>query len=160
MPVLQCKMFIDSKNEFFYDDPSDIDDPAVSWFLGKGEVHSTPQVAAAAVPTARLQGIVVTGDTVAQIPQPAISIIESKASTIGLVLRVDTLFIELCASVNFELTNQRNRRSYIILQCKNHPFHHESRSRKRCNKSSLGIYSLHLRLPMEARQQSVGSTNR
>ena len=67
MPVLQCKMFIDSKNELFYDYPYDIDDPAASWFLCKGEVHSTPQVAAAAVPTFRLQGIVVTGDAVAQI---------------------------------------------------------------------------------------------
>ena len=67
MPVLQFKMFLYSKNEFFDDDPHDIDDPAVSWSLGKGEVLSTPQVAAAAVPTSRLQGIVVTGDAVAQI---------------------------------------------------------------------------------------------
>ena len=59
MPVLQFNMFFDSKNELFYDDPYDIDDPAASWSLGKGEVHSSPQVAAAAVPTSRLQGIVV-----------------------------------------------------------------------------------------------------
>ena len=106
MPVLQCKMFIDSKNELFYDDPYKIDAPAAFWFLGKGEVHSSPQVAAAAVPTSRLQGIVVTGDTVAQIAQSAISIMEKHASTIGLVLRADALFIELCASDNSELTNQ------------------------------------------------------
>ena len=33
LPVLQCKMFFDSKSELFYDDPYDTDDFAVGFFF-------------------------------------------------------------------------------------------------------------------------------
>ena len=42
MPVLQCKIFVDSENDVFYDDPYDIDDPTVSWSLGQGAESPAP----------------------------------------------------------------------------------------------------------------------
>ena len=67
MLVLQWKMFIDSENELFYDDPYDADDPAIFWLFRQGGERLALQIAAAAVPTCQQRGIIITGDTVAQL---------------------------------------------------------------------------------------------
>ena len=43
MPALACKMFLDSESETFYDEPSIIDDPCISWSLGADSGCQTPQ---------------------------------------------------------------------------------------------------------------------
>ena len=35
LPVLQCKMFLDSENGLFYHDPCDIRNPTVAWLLDR-----------------------------------------------------------------------------------------------------------------------------
>ena len=94
---------------------------------------------------------------------------EKKESTIGLVLRVDTLFIELGASENSELTNQvlyvsiavriTEKEDLTLSSIVKTILSIMSCSRKGYKHLSLGIDSLHLRLPMEAHQESAGSEN-
>ena len=60
LPVVQCKMFFDSKNELFYDDPDDTDDFIVEWFLTEKDKHVARHLAAAAVPTCQQKGIIIT----------------------------------------------------------------------------------------------------
>ena len=42
MPSLACKMFLDSENETFYDEPYAIDDSSVSWSLDADGKCQTP----------------------------------------------------------------------------------------------------------------------
>ena len=56
LPVLQCKMFIDSKNELFYDDPYDADDFVVDWSFKEKDNCAARHLAAAAVPTCQQKG--------------------------------------------------------------------------------------------------------
>ena len=58
--VLQCKMFLDSENELFYDYPYDTDDSFVDWSLKWKDERVVPQLAAAAVPTCQQKGIIIT----------------------------------------------------------------------------------------------------
>ena len=64
MPALACKMFHDTETETFYDDPYDVDEPNVSWFLGQGNTRQAPQFGAAAVPNPK-HWIIITGATIA-----------------------------------------------------------------------------------------------
>ena len=55
LQVLQCKMFLDSENELFYDDPYDAGYPTASWSLDHGAELSVPQVAVFAIPNVNKQ---------------------------------------------------------------------------------------------------------
>ena len=96
MPVLQCNRFVDSENEILFDDPYDVADPTVSWSLGQGNECRAPQSAIAALPIPK-RCIIITGATIAQIVISAKSVLENKRH-IPLVIGIDVLFIELCAS--------------------------------------------------------------
>ena len=110
MQVLQCRMFIDLENEMFYDDPYNIDDPTVSWSLGQGD-----ESPARTSQLPQQQGIIITCDTVAQLVLTTTPILENKASASKVpATGVDTLFIELCASEDSELTKQVPYRSAAL----------------------------------------------
>ena len=102
MPVLQCKLFFDSENETFYDDPYDIDDPTVSWSLEQGNARQAPQFAAAAVPIPK-HGIIITGAIVAQLVLSATSILD-RESVKRPARGIGTLLVELWASDDSEWT--------------------------------------------------------
>ena len=74
LPVLQCKMFIDSENELFHDDPYNTDLTAL-WSLNDGVKLSVPCIAAVAAPTRQRNVIIIAGDTVSELQQNAISVL-------------------------------------------------------------------------------------
>ena len=112
MPVLHCKMFLDSEKELFYDDPYDIDDPTVSWLLGQGAYSPAQQIAAAAVPIPK-HGIIIAGAIIAQLVLSTTSILE-KESAKRLARGIDTLLVELCASDDSDLIKQVPYRPAVI----------------------------------------------
>ena len=87
----------------------------VSWTLGQGEESPAPQIATAAVPTCQQRGIIITGDSLAQLVLTATFILESKASASKVpVIGDDTSFKELCASEDYEFTKQAPYRSAAL----------------------------------------------
>ena len=91
-------MFIDSKNELFYDDPYDTDDFVVDCFLKENGFRAARHLAAAAFPTCQQKGVVIAGETISELEYNAMLVFGGKGLTsISFVGGFNTLLIELCA---------------------------------------------------------------
>ena len=66
LPVLQCKMFIDSENELFYDDPY-VAGPTSCGSLNDGVELTVPRIVAVAAQTRHQKVIIIAGDTVSEL---------------------------------------------------------------------------------------------
>ena len=78
LQVLQCNMFIDSKNELFYDDPYDTDVFVVDWSLKENDNRAAQHPAAAAVPTCQQTEIIITGETISELEYNAMLVFGGK----------------------------------------------------------------------------------
>ena len=58
--ALASKLFLETENQCFYDDPYDTCDFIVEWSFNEKDKHAARRLAAAAVPTCQQQGIIIT----------------------------------------------------------------------------------------------------
>ena len=87
----------------------------VGWSYNEQDKRAARHLAAAAVSSCQQQGIIITGETISEVEYNAMLVFGGTGLTcIPLVGGVNTLFIELCASDNSELTRQVPYRSAAL----------------------------------------------